>query len=183
MAAQFTVKVDKAWPQVKHELQQIIFEAADKALRETASNAVDQGRQNIASAGRFGANWQRDLQFRMQDEQVGGEASPDVKAIVFHKSALAGIFESGATIAGKPLLWIPTIPGAPPIKRSGKRLTFAIVAGHHLAFDKDDRDRHRRPLYFGVPVVHIAQKWRITEITKEQVDQFPLVFSKYFKGD
>jgi hypothetical protein len=159
------------------EKQQPVVKASIAALRETARNSVIKGRQNIATAGHFGNNWQRDLQFRMTGQGV------QTVATVFHKSALAGIFESGATIAGKPLLWIPIMPGAPPIKRSGKRLTFAIVRGTHLAFDADDRDRHRRPLYFGVSSVHIAKKWRITEIVREQVARFAEVFDKFFKGN
>jgi len=151
--------------------------AAVLALRETAGNAVAEGRRNIAAAGHFGSNWQRDLQFRMNGQGV------KTIATVFHRSALAGIFESGATIAGKPLIWIPTTPGAPPIKRSGKRLTFAIVRGNHLAFDADDRDRHRRPLYIGVPTVRVRKLWRITEIVREQVARFSDVFHKYFRSD
>ncbi len=184
MVAQFKVSVDdELWRKMMREKQQPFVKAAVLALRETASNAVIEGRRNIASAGHFGRNWQRDLQFRMVNAEVAGQASLDAKAVVFHKSALAGIFEFGTTIAGKPLLWIPFIPGAPSPRRSGKRLTLATVRGTPLLFDADDRDRHRRPLYFGVPIAHISKKWRITEIVKEQVDRFPLVFHKFFKSD
>jgi hypothetical protein len=178
MVAQFTVSVDdEEWRRLIREKQQPVLDASIFALKETASNAVDEGRRNIASAGRFGRNWQRDLQFRMTDTGL------DTKAIVFHKSALATVFENGATIRGKPILWIPTTPGAPPPRRSGKRLTFARVRGTPLLFDADDRDRHRRPLYFGVSVAHIRKRWRITEIVEEQVRRFPLLFDKYFRGE
>jgi hypothetical protein len=177
MAVRFTVAIDgDAWQQMIRSKQRSVINAAVLALRETADNAVTEGRRNIAAAGRFGANWQRDLQFRMSGRDI------KTVATVFHKSALAGIFESGATIRGKPRLWIPITPGAPPIKRSGKRLTFAIVGGHHLAFDKDDRDRKRRPLYIGVSIVHIRKLWRITEIVREQLAHFAAVFSKFFVG-
>src|SRR5262249_14405584 len=142
MVARFNVSVNvEEWRQMIREKQKPVIDAEVQALRETAENAVDEGRRNIAAAGRFGINWQRGLQFRMTGE--GGQTV----ATVFHRSALAGVFESGTTIAGRPLLWLPITPGAPPIRRSGKRLTFAVVRGHHLAFDADDRDRHRRPLY------------------------------------
>jgi uncharacterized protein DUF6441 len=180
MPAQFKVTTEA--PDLAKLLTRPFAGAAVKALAQTADDIVEEGRRNIATAGRFGANWQRDLQARMKDTREAGEPSLKAKAFVFHKSALAGIFEYGATIAGKPLLWIPTTPGAPPIKRSGKRLTFAIVRGTHLAFDADDRDRHRRPLYFGVPVAHIAKKWRITEIANERVEKIGELFNRFFQG-
>jgi hypothetical protein len=170
----FTVS---ASPLNSNKLREKVAKAVAASEQEVAENSVELGRRNIASAGHFGPNWQRDLQFRMSGKDL------NTRATVFHKSALAGIFESGATIAGKPLLWIPTTPGAPPIKRSGKRLIFAIVAGHHLAFDKDDRDRRRRPLYIGVPTVHIRKLWHITEIVKDEIAKFPAVFDKHFESD
>jgi hypothetical protein len=178
MVAQFKVSVDdEAWRKLMREKAQPLLDASILALRETAANSVFEGRRNIASAGRFGRNWQRDLQFRM----IG--TGLETKAIVFHKSALATVFESGATIRGRHLLWIPVTPGMPPPRRSGKRLTFARVRGHALLFDADDRDRHRRPLYFGVPVVTIRKKWRITEIVEEQVKKFAALFHKFFRGE
>jgi len=156
-----------------------IANAAIASLRQTASNIVDDGRRNIAAAGRFGAKWQEGLQFRLINEEAGLKA----KVVIFHRSALAGIFEFGATISGKPLLWIPVTPGAPPPRRSGKRLISANVRGLPMLFDLDDRDRHRKPLYFGVPVAHIAKKWRIIEIAKEHVAKIGLLFVKLLRLD
>jgi hypothetical protein len=108
---------------------------------------------------------------------AGGEPS----AIIFHKIGFAGVFEHGATIAGKPLLWIPTTPGGPPASRSGKKLTSATVRGKPMLFDANDRDRDRKPLYIGVPSVRIPKKWRITEIVKEHAAKIADLFLKYFK--
>jgi len=176
VVAQFKISVDsEAWRRMMREKQQPFVNAAISALRETASNAVTEGRRNIAASGHFGTKWQQDLQFRMIDTGI------QTKAIIFHKSALATVFEFGAQVAGKPLLWIPITPGAPPPRRSGKRLTLANVRGTPLLFDADDRDRHRRPLYFGVHSITIKKKWRITEIVAEQVARFASVFAKYFR--
>jgi hypothetical protein len=108
---------------------------------------------------------------------AGGEPS----AIIFHKFGFAGVFEHGATIAGKPLLWIPTTPGGPRASRSGKKLVSATVRGKPMLFDANDRDRDRKPLYIGVPSVRIPKKWRITEIVKEHAAKIADLFRKYLK--
>ena len=142
---------------------------------ETAAKAVAEGRSNIASAGQFGDRWQQGLQYKMQ-----GGAEPS--AIIF-TVGYAGVFEHGATISGKPLLWIPTQRGAPSARRSGKKLTSATVRGRPMLFDANDKSRDRKPLYIGVPSVRIPKKWRITEIVKEHAARIAELFLKHFKQD
>src|SRR5215510_9896083 len=111
MPAKFTVKVDQsAWLKMIRDKQRPVATAAVEALQEVASEAVVEGRANIAGSGHFGPKWQSGLQYRMQDAEAGGEPSLQAKAIIFHRLGIAGIFEHGATIEGKPLLWIPTDP-------------------------------------------------------------------------
>jgi hypothetical protein len=190
MVAQFKVAVDQPqWRKMINEIKFPIASAAVQALRETASNTVDEGRQNIASSGRFGRNWQRDLQFRMRDEEINGEPSLEAKAIVFHKSGLAGVFESGITISARSgkLLWIPTRRGlsSPGVeaRRRGLKLTSATVHGTPMLFNAADPDPRRKPLYIGVPSVRIGKKWRIIEIAKENVAKIGILFAKFFRGD
>jgi hypothetical protein len=184
MKPRIKVTVDTPlWLRMIREKQRPVATAAVAALRETAANAVQEGRRNIASAGAFGANWQRDLQYLTKDARQAGEPSLQAKATVFHKSALAGVFEQGITIEGKPLLWIPTTPGAPRAGRSGKKLTSATVRGQPMLFDAADRDRARKPLYIGVPAVRIPKLWRITEIVREHAAQLGALFIKHFKDN
>src|SRR6187455_961531 len=181
--AQFKVTSDlPAWLEAIREKNKPVAEAAVAALRETAANAVQEGRRNIASAGAFGPKWQSGLQYLTKDAQEGGIASLQAKAIIFHKYSIAGIFEHGATIHGKPLLWIPTTRGAPAPRKSGKRLQSATVRGTPMLFDARDKDRERKPLYIGVRQVHVRKKFRITEIVKEHVARIGALFVKYFKG-
>jgi hypothetical protein len=171
----FEIAVDQAALQKAFsDKQDSVTAAAVAALRETAANAVKEGRSNIAGAGKFGPKWQQGLQYRMDK---GGEP----KAIIFHKYGFAGVFEHGATIQGKPLLWIPTTEGGPRASRSGKKLTSATVRGKPMLFDANDKDRDRKPLYIGVRSVRIPKKWRITEIVKEQAAKIADLFIKYFK--
>jgi Family of unknown function (DUF6441) len=184
MAAKFKVTVDTPrWLQMIRDKQRPVATAAVAALREAAADAVQEGRQNIAGAGRFGPKWQQGLQYLTQGAVEGGEPSLQAKAIIFHKFGMAGVFEHGATIEGKPLLWLPTTPGGPPASRSGKKLVSATVRGQPVLFDANDRDRHRKPLYVGVPSVRIPKKWRITEIVKQHAKQLGQLFLKHFKGD
>jgi uncharacterized protein DUF6441 len=184
MALKFKVKADPpAWLQMIRDKQRAVATAAVAALRETATDAVEEGRSNIAGAGAFGPTWQQGLRRRIVNAEEGGEPSLQAKAIIFHKFGIAGVFEHGATIEGKELLWIPTTRGGPPASRSGKKLTSATVRGQPMLFDANDKDRHRKPLYVGVPSVRIPKKWRIIEIVKEHARQLGALFLKHFKGD
>jgi Family of unknown function (DUF6441) len=184
MVTGFKVTVDRPrWLQMIRDKQRPVATAAVAALREVAADAVQEGRRNIAGAGAFGPKWQQGLKFRTVDAAEGGEPSLQAKAIIFHSFGIAGIFEHGATIEGKPLLWIPTTPGGPPASRSGKKLVSATVRGQPMLFDANDRDRHRKPLYVGVPSVRIPKKFRITEIVKQHAKQLGMLFLKHFKSD
>ena len=115
MPARIKVTVDQpAWLKMIRDKERPVATAAVEALQEAAAGAVVEGRSDIAAAGHFGPRWQLGLQFAMQDAQAGGEPSLQAKAIIFHRYGIAGIFEYGGTIEGKPLLWIPTTPDGPP---------------------------------------------------------------------
>jgi hypothetical protein len=93
------------------------------------------------------------------------------------------VFEHGATIQGKPLLWIPTTEGGPTASRSGKKLVSATVRGQPMLFDANDKSRDRKPLYIGVPSVRIPKKFRITEIVKQHAAKIAMLFIKHFKDN
>lgn len=183
MAKGLKVEVDTpAWLDRFSENERAVATAAVAALREVAAESVQEGRSNIAGSGNFRGKWLTGLRYRLQGA-AEGKPSLQAKAIIFHSFGIAGVFEHGATIQGKPLLWIPTTEGGPRASRSGKKLTSATVRGQPMLFDANDRDRHRKPLYIGVPSVRIPKKWRITEIVKERAAQIGQLFSKFFKAD
>jgi hypothetical protein len=186
MPVKFTVKTDQsAWIKAIREKQRPVATAAVAALRDVAAGAVQEGRQNIGAAGPgfTRAKWQSGLQYRTKDARIGGEASLQAKAFIFHSYGIAGVFEHGATIQGKPMLWIPTKHGAPRASRSGKKLTSATVRGQPMLFDANDKDRDRKPLYIGVPSVRIPKKFRIIEIVKEHVRRFAQLFHNHLKSN
>jgi hypothetical protein len=183
MPLKFKVNVDKKnWLKLDRQWEPI-GTAAVAALRETAANAVKEGRANIASAGPGfqHAQWIPGLKYKTVGATKGGQPSMDAKVIVFHRYGIAGVFEHGATIVGKPMLWIPTKHGGPPASKSGKKLTSATINGVPMLFDANDRDRHRKPLYIGVKSVHIPKKFRIIQIVKEQAKRIAERFFKLLK--
>jgi hypothetical protein len=184
MALKLKVKADPpAWLKMIRDEQRAVATASVAALREASADAVEEGRDNIAGSGRFSGKWLSGLRHRMVGAKEGGEPSLQAKAIIFHSFGFAGVFEHGATIQGKPLLWIPTTRGGLPASRSGKKLVSATVRGQPMLFDANDRARDRKPLYVGVPSVRIPKKWRITEIVKKHAAQLGQLFLRHFKGD
>src|SRR5580765_4765800 len=184
MSPRFTVRTNEpAWLKLIRDKQRAVATAAVAALRETAANAVQEGRQNIGAAGPgfTRAKWQSGLQYLTRNATKGGEPSTSAKAIIFHKYGIAGVFEHGATIQGKPMLWIPTEHGAPTASRSGKKLVSATVRGRPMLFDAGDKDRDRKPLYIGVKSVRIPKKFRITEIVKANLAKIGMFFLRHFK--
>lgn len=100
-------------------MQRPIAEAATGAIREAADIAKVEGRASIAAAG-FGRKWQNAL--RADAFPKKGKVSMRPAALVHHKIPYAGVFENGATISGKPKLWLP-ISGNLPVARRGAKMT------------------------------------------------------------
>jgi hypothetical protein len=182
----FKVTVDQpAWLRMIREKQRPVATAAVAALRETAANAVQEGRQQIAVSGRFTRGWVSGLQYRTKDATVAGEPSLQAQATIFHTIGLAGVFEEGISITGNPLLWIPMrreLRNVPP-RRAKIKLTSATVRGRPMLFDASDKDRHRTPLYIGVPAIRIPKKWHIIEIVKKHAAKLGFLFLKHFKDN
>ncbi len=94
-----------------------IAQAATAAVREAGDVVKAEARAQIASAG-FGRKWQNALRV---DVHPRGGTSINAAAHVYHKIHYAWVFEEGAKIGGKPLLWLPLSGVASKIGR--KRLT------------------------------------------------------------
>src|SRR5690606_32298809 len=77
--------------------------AAAHAVRSAQQEILSQGRANMRAAGNFGSSrWQQGLRADVQIEP------PDTLALnVWHEVPYFNVFQFGAVIKGKPLLWIP----------------------------------------------------------------------------
>lgn len=127
-----TISYDTAWNAIGDALFNInkpIKEAAAKAVIAAGSQAVTRGRADIARAGNFGRLWQQTWNARFY--QVDPPAL-DAAAFLFQKIPYSPVFEDGATITGKPYLWIP-LRTAPLKVGRGKATPEKLAAlGIHL---------------------------------------------------
>jgi hypothetical protein len=99
------------------ESQDNIAKAATGAIIDAADIAKTKGRAAIASGG-FSSKWQNALRAKVYPQ---GGVSMKPAAFIYHKIPYAWVFEEGATISGKPLLWLP-LPGVPK-GRGNRQLT------------------------------------------------------------
>lgn len=88
--------------------------AGTAAISEAGDIVKRQGRADIAAAG-FSRRWQNALRVNVYPRR---KLSMNAAALIFHNIQYAGVFEEGATITGKPRLWLP-LPSAP--KRVGRQ--------------------------------------------------------------
>jgi len=160
-----------------------IATAAVAALNKVSEDAVDEGRDDIGAAGPGfkHAKWQSGYKYRIKGATKNGVPSMEAISFFSHRYGLASVFQEGATIKGKPLMWIPTRKGTPPPGKSGKKLTFGTIKGVPLAFDAEDHNRKRKPLYIGVPRVVIPKKFHLNEIIEANAEKIGEAFLKEFK--
>lgn len=80
-----------------------IAEAGTAAMRQVAENAKQAGRRRIGAAG-FSRKWQNTLRAQTFPKR---RESANAAAWVYHRIPYAAVFEEGATVRGRPLLWAP----------------------------------------------------------------------------
>jgi hypothetical protein len=143
-----------------------------KAVRQAADDAADdieeKVRDDISSAGRFGSRWTEG--FKVDVTEGGGNVR--VEADTEAMPPYWRIFQTGGTIHGNPLLWIPLsifgndaqgvsakdYPGRLfRVNRKDGKAPLLLAAGS----GKGDA---ARPLYFGKESVFEPKKFHVDEI-------------------
>jgi hypothetical protein len=100
-----------------------IAKAAKAAVEQTAATVKTQARANIIGAG-LGPRLASAL--RVDAYPRRGIASIDAAAVVRSKADYMGIFETGGTIMGNPLLWLPL--ASTPKRIGRKKMTAGLYA-------------------------------------------------------
>jgi len=142
------------------------------SMHEIGQTCLAEGRADIAGAGRFGQRWKDGLQAA---EDFGPERST---LTIFHTIFYWTVFEFGAVIKGKPLLWIP--------------LSFAVDAIGVMARNfpgglfRVDRKAGGAPLllsratgepkYFGKEQVTIPKKFHLRAICARVLKGFKALY-------
>lgn len=170
MAGKIVMKMDgvgKLGPQLRVAAKNFT-ERQTKAVQASATRAKEQieveGRANIAAGGNFGSSrWQEGFQAK-----VSFAARSDINIRVTHAVPYWQVFENGAVIHGKPLLWIP-MRGSEAAARGVRARDF----GGPLF--RVDRKKGGAPLlmttggrveYFGKEQVRIPKKWHLRDIVR-----------------
>ncbi len=180
------------------EIQRPIARAATAAVRGAGEIAKRNGRASIAAAG-FSRKWQNALRVNVYPPH-GDSLRP--AAFVFHKIRYASVFEEGAVIGGKPLLWLPlpTVPlrrGRPMTPSQYVRSVGPLVSVERpgrppLLFAKPRAARRgrravssseRKPLYVGLSAVAIAKRFDIKGAAQKAAAQLPALYTKHLRAD
>lgn len=106
------------WKAAARAIRGTIAGAARAAFQDMAAQVQRQGRSEIARAG-LSRRWQSG--FRTTVFPRRPDFTTDLVMRGRHRIGYANVFERGARISGRPLLWIP-LPGTPP-KLNGRRIT------------------------------------------------------------
>jgi hypothetical protein len=132
--------------------------AANRAKEEIES----QGRENIRAGGNFSSpRWQEGFQAK-----VSYQSRQNINIRVTHDVFYWRVFENGATIFGKPLLWIPL---------SGSKADLMGVRARDFGAPLFRVDRINgvpllhdgtAPQYFGKESVTIPKKWNLRTIVR-----------------
>jgi hypothetical protein len=138
--------------------------AAIQAAAQAAKDEIEsQGRANIKAGGNFGSErWQEGFQ-----ALVSFQSRTDLRIRATHAVSYWRVFEFGAIIHGKPLLWIPLKNSRADVlhvrARDFGQPLFRVdrkSGGAPLLLSKDG------PQYFGKAQVRIPQKWHLRDIIK-----------------
>jgi hypothetical protein len=161
------------------DIQSQIDEAKAGAVQDVAELAVIQGRANIAAAG-FPAQWQKALTSKFFPNEGG-----DPAALIFDTNPFVGVFERGARISGRPLLWLPLERNLPtgihtPRAYRGKLVSVNVAGKPPLLFDAGKRELG--PLFVGVSQVNIRKRFDLHRIFAEAAARMDEFYQKRIKG-
>jgi len=164
-------------PQIDEVIEQTrerVVSAATGATELFAENVQSKGRADIASAGRFSGDWISGFTYTISGEK-------GVKTIVFkHSKRLWRVFQKGAVLRGKPILWIPVDPSGPRAKQFPGRL-FQVKGRRKrdtpILMSDDGRVR-----YIGIKSGRIKRKFHLLKIIRDEARNLRHEFFAGMKG-
>lgn len=170
-----------------------IAKAATATIEAAAQEVVRQAESDVAAAG-FSLKWQKSFHYKMYPD--GGAPSYDAAAEIYSKIPYSEVFETGATIRGRPLLWIPThnAPMANGFARHTMTPKEYIAGGGHLysanrpgkppmlvGTRRPAAKGTRVPLYIGIDAVKIDKQFHVYEIADAEANRLPELFDEHLK--
>jgi len=138
--------------------------AVTAAMNMCRSMIEEQARAMISGSGNFGGRWLDGLHVTLDNMRIS----------MSHDVPYADIFETGGTISGSPLLWLPI--GSGPA--GGEKLVSAKGTSKALMLSINDKS----PKLFGTTSVTIPKKWDLNGVIQNVMSNFAEFFSSAMTG-
>lgn len=160
---------EKLGPQFQRssvKIKKRVNDASRGAAQDMINYVVPKARTDIGDAGKFGARWKSGFNGKMTEG--GGTVRVDFTMPSEAPMKHWRVFEFGATIRGKPLLWIPLSFAK---DAQGKRAR--DYPGKLFRVDRKGKaplllgGKPATPKYFGKSSVRIPKKFHLREIIRE----------------
>jgi hypothetical protein len=173
------VGVQFAKNNVKNKTQ--MLSASRGAAEDVVKFVETKGRADIANAGKFGARWTQG--FRGKVTEGGGNirvafTMPDTPPMKHWR-----VFQFGATIRGKPMLWIPL-----PFAKDAQGVRARDYPGRLFRVNREGKaplllaaGKPAVPKYFGKSSVRIPKKFHLIEIIRQGSAQMKNFYNARFK--
>lgn len=181
-----TVKLDseQVGKQFKFGVQRFAdraAKAAQVAARRAAEEIVTEGRKDIKSAGDFGSSrWQQGLQAK-----ISFKSRSDINIRITHAVFYWKVFEFGAVIRGKPLLWIPLsfAKDAQGVRaRDYPGRLFRVDRKHGAPLLMTNNGGKAQAKYFGKEKVTIPKKFHLRTIAARITRKLNKYYREAFKN-
>lgn len=167
--------IGKLWAAKYAGLAERLNRTITAAMNMAASMILEAGRADIAAAGNFGESWTQGLKMEIEG------SAPNMRMYLTHDKPGAAIFETGGTIRGGPLLWVPLsgtdAAGVRASAFGGGGLfsaKYPRLSGRPLLFSVADK----KPRYFGIESVTIPKKFHLTENITSVMSNFRSIFDE-----
>ncbi len=164
-----------------------IASAATGAMRDAAEIIKRDARAEMRGAGMSSRFTNA---FRTDAYPKGGKQSINAAAHAFHKIRYAGVFEEGATVHGKPMLWLPITRNLPEkisprkfIQRGGTLVSMKSKSGLPLLGAPIGDDGRLVPVYVGKLAVTIGKKFSVAGVMARTADKIESLYAQNLKVD
>lgn len=169
----------KKFEQRVKEYSDDVARASTEAARITAKDIEERGRKDIARGGNFSsARWQDGFRAK-----ISYLSRFDIRIRITHAVKYWKVFEFGAIIRGKPLLWIPLsfaedAKGKRARDYPGRLFRVDRKSGAPLLLSAETGE----PKYFGKESVKIPKKWHLREIVRNAMKRLPQTYKRVLKN-
>lgn len=151
--------------------------AARAAAFDAGEEIKEQAAADMASAGNFGTRWTRGLDVSIT------EGGGNIRIAFKHNVPYFNVFQYGAVIEGKPLLWIPL-----SFAEDAKGVYARNYPGGLFYVDRSKKGKAplllsrktKEPVYFGKESVTIPKKFHVIEIIQSVAKKLPALFKQNF---